>query len=527
MKRLSFLPIIVIFSLIPVSALAAQKITPGSTCKVLNQKVVYQSKTYTCIKSGKKLVWNKGVALKKPTPTPTPAPTKSIRDWVTTRSTDLGFINDFRGPCDSESDLPTAFNELQNAYSQRNLCSGIYRVAKYELGTNRPKTNLDSNSADLAIKNCEISEPANSNNQRGFINLFDSNRVQYLNSSKFPGPKMTVQVIPIYASDTERPKNSPEEDYSRYTDVLSTWAKYSSDGESAVEIRYPGNYIEFPNKVSSYNIDHENRRDSPEHTKFVKDLVQIVDSKINFSGTDLIIVVVPPGTPLVNFQQGTLKDFLTQEGRIKHGSTMYPFTLTGLENVKFPNFLSPFWWIHELYHSGYGLDDHYGDKKMDSNTEYGMGQWTLMTPWGGDLSAWEKWILGFITDSQIHCINPNQSTTRWIVPSSVKSKEKKLVVIPISQTKGIVLESIRAAGLYYKIAKQSEGVLPYVVDLEIVGHGLGMKLILPTNRNPNQPPFFLSQAPLREGESVISNGFKITVVESGNFGDVVRVEKVG
>jgi len=32
---------------------------------------------------------------------------------------------------------------------------------------------------------------------------------------------------------------------------------------------------------------------------------------------------------------------------------------------------------------------------------------------------------------------------------------------------------------------------------------------------------------LREGESVISNGFKITVVESGNFGDVVRVEKVG
>ena len=57
MKRLSFLPIIVIFSLIPVSALAAQKITPGSTCKVLNQKVVYLNKTYTCIKSGKKLLW--------------------------------------------------------------------------------------------------------------------------------------------------------------------------------------------------------------------------------------------------------------------------------------------------------------------------------------------------------------------------------------------------------------------------------------------------------------------------------------
>ena len=48
-------------TLIPITAFSAQKITPGSTCKVLNQKIVYQNKTYTCIKSGNKLVWNKGV----------------------------------------------------------------------------------------------------------------------------------------------------------------------------------------------------------------------------------------------------------------------------------------------------------------------------------------------------------------------------------------------------------------------------------------------------------------------------------
>jgi predicted Zn-dependent protease len=63
-------------TLIPVTAVSAQKITPGSTCKVLNKKVVYQNKTYTCTKSGNKLVWNKGVTAKKPTPTPTLTPTK-------------------------------------------------------------------------------------------------------------------------------------------------------------------------------------------------------------------------------------------------------------------------------------------------------------------------------------------------------------------------------------------------------------------------------------------------------------------
>ena len=64
--------IAVALSLIPASAISAQKITPGSTCKVLNQKVAYQNKTYTCIKSGKKLVWNKGIVLSRNNPSTVP-----------------------------------------------------------------------------------------------------------------------------------------------------------------------------------------------------------------------------------------------------------------------------------------------------------------------------------------------------------------------------------------------------------------------------------------------------------------------
>ena len=61
-----------ILTLVPITAFSAQKINPGSTCKVYKQKVTNQNKVYTCIKSGKKLVWNKGVAVVTPTPTPTP-----------------------------------------------------------------------------------------------------------------------------------------------------------------------------------------------------------------------------------------------------------------------------------------------------------------------------------------------------------------------------------------------------------------------------------------------------------------------
>jgi hypothetical protein len=80
-------------ALIPNSAVAAQKLTPGSPCKVLNQKVVSQNKTHTCVESGNKLIWNKGVVVAKPKsnaasapsvgPTPTPAPNNSSTDSPT------------------------------------------------------------------------------------------------------------------------------------------------------------------------------------------------------------------------------------------------------------------------------------------------------------------------------------------------------------------------------------------------------------------------------------------------------------
>lgn len=51
----------------------------GSVCSKQGLTKTYQGKKYTCFKSGKKLVWNKGVAIKTaaPTPTPTPTPTST------------------------------------------------------------------------------------------------------------------------------------------------------------------------------------------------------------------------------------------------------------------------------------------------------------------------------------------------------------------------------------------------------------------------------------------------------------------
>ncbi len=113
-----------ILTLIPFTAFSAQKITSGSTCKVLKQKAVYQNKTYTCIKSGKKLVWNKGVAVKKPTltPAPTPAPTSTpIPTPTPTQSVKPVIVNEI---------AKKAFELIQSAKGQNTNLVLTYQVGK-------------------------------------------------------------------------------------------------------------------------------------------------------------------------------------------------------------------------------------------------------------------------------------------------------------------------------------------------------------------------------------------------------------
>jgi hypothetical protein len=491
--------------IIPVNAAAKA----GTRCAKAGNTEVVKGKSYTCVKSGGKLKWNSGVATS----------TKIVRDIKATYSTDGGYLdNIIGGPCSPDPLAPTEWLEMQSFTSSINNCAGQVRVAKYNLGNQRPTSTYLPASDFSQVNPCKITYQ----NSRSGLSHGDQWRMQ----RRHPGPNSVIQLIPIYAEDTAKPKNSPAQDYSKYLEFMKEWIDYSTDFGSNVQFRIPNEYIKFPNKVEPYKLYHPVNWDTPGHVKFNKDVISTVDPLIDFTGATIGIIVAPAGTDAAIMQQAALGSFQTNEGLVAVGFSQFGDVPSNSRGSNYSGLTHPFWWIHEAYHAGYGLDDHYGDTKNDIATEHGMGWWTMMTPWGGDLSIWEKWLLGFAQDSQFQCVANPKTTTHWIAPSSVRTQESKSVVIPISSTKVVVAESIRPAGLHYKVPQQVQGVLVYEIDLTINEHGLGMKLSLPTNRQVTSYPFFLGGAPLKKGDVTTSNGLTISVIESGTFGDVIKVQKL-
>jgi Rieske Fe-S protein len=74
MQRRLLLKILSAVTLLQFSGSAFAVTGPSLKCTRVGQQIVWRGKKYTCIKSGKKLMWDKGVTISTGTPSETPHP---------------------------------------------------------------------------------------------------------------------------------------------------------------------------------------------------------------------------------------------------------------------------------------------------------------------------------------------------------------------------------------------------------------------------------------------------------------------
>ncbi len=116
------------------SGAAPKSISPktGATCAPLGKVQVVGTKKYTCVKSGKKSVWNNPVTIKKPTPSPTPTPTPAAKP--TLDSLDAIAVYDFSRASVAESLRKNGTSSLSVKYLVgANVSSGTVDSVKLDL----------------------------------------------------------------------------------------------------------------------------------------------------------------------------------------------------------------------------------------------------------------------------------------------------------------------------------------------------------------------------------------------------------
>ena len=122
-------------TLAPMNAIAAVK--AGDLCKKAGSTATANGNKFTCMKSGKKLVWKKGVAIAKPVPlaTPTPAPSSSPTIYVppTPIATPA--------PVPIVEKAPTGFADLVENY--RGIPEVVWNEAQKLAASGSEKTNFE------------------------------------------------------------------------------------------------------------------------------------------------------------------------------------------------------------------------------------------------------------------------------------------------------------------------------------------------------------------------------------------------
>lgn len=472
-------------------------------------KLITNEIKYTCIRSGKKLIWDKGVKIQK-------ISSQSSKTGVKDSSVSNLSL------CDLDSRVPTEWAQLQLWMKNRPDCPRPYRYVQ-ATPTSHPKSIIPSLNP-LPISSCKIDDPI------GRPHIWQTFRWQ---PHLFrPTVSANIQVIPLQFTDL-RSDSNPISDYQKYFEFLRNFLINSSDVKIEPSIQIPEEYFQVGYPSTKYELNNEHKGGSA----LLEDIENLVASKLNLADVDLIIFVVPITAELGQVSQKL--NFGDPQSPIFKGKAIY---LQGSINISKSSRLKwtpdPWVMVHEAIGHSMGLDDHFGgelfrpDQLMPAHPkDLGTGQWGNMSGVNGDFLIWDKWTVGWVSDSQIACVDPKSQATISLTPSTMKSDKTKAVVIPLSSSRGIVVESQRSVGYNFKYPKESNGALIYAVDMTEIAAGsgapwgYGVYVQRPASRPANvyQNGFTLGDAALKVGESLVVEGVKISVVEAGDFGDVIQI----
>jgi M6 family metalloprotease-like protein len=465
MKRVLMVATLV-FSLISLPSFAAVKV--GDKCPKIGKTTTSNGSQFKCIKKNKRLVWQKVkliTPLPPPTPAPTPTPMPTPTPTPTTSFTPTPILSPTPTPTPSATPPALPSDPTVNC-----------------------KVPVFDGRGDVAIGFPRISDRLKSTGEV----------ITKVVMVDFPDAQATMTPQQAFAKVSQASDLFDELSYGRMKLVMQPTYKWYRMGQNA----------------KSYAPLNQS---FAHHRAYIAEAAALADADIDFSKTDAILILANPDAKEIG-NSGPAFTAIYGNGFTLDGK----YIANGATSAYDLNYWGYIWLNHEFGHT-LGLPDLYAFTRQDASNpmdghryvgEYGLMGLSSLSANSPGFLAWERWLLGWLDNDQIHCME-GKSTSNLITPIQRKSG-LKAVIVPISFTKVLVIESRRAEGVDKNLKKA--GALIYLID-SANQSGMGPVKIFPAENNDNRR----LQSTRGEGESVTVEGVTVTVKKSDKDGDLVEV----
>jgi hypothetical protein len=435
----------VLLSLVLVASVAQAATAPkaGSACKKAGQTITAGGKKYTCVKSGKKLVWSKGVTVVVPTPIPSVTPTPSATPTPTPTPTVTPTQTPEPKPLVAGDPCSTIGNTINNAQGYLE-CRDVANNQKKYFQLSNSISDLAAQSSPLPFTTCRVPDFRTNVGKWDYATAYPIARVPVEKSN------LNIIYIPFDFPDhpgTGNPKDLYPEDFTKFKE----WLKWYSNGKKTAEMTTFDKWIRSSRPSTDYvpHFWHTNNNMSVGVEMILKDVENLID----LSKIDVIYLVFPKDLQTIKEPSGGRYEIMTNKGRLSFN--MYT---TGMQSFHQKGAL---WFdlTHELLHQAWGIQQHAPAYPVMLNVSTG-------TPGPGQsLLTWDAMTLDWAKQEELWCtdIKSLSSAEVTLVPMEREQKGVRAAMINLAPSRTLIIESHRKdkwgnynAGTY--------GLTAYIVD---------------------------------------------------------------
>ncbi|CAB4336843.1 unannotated protein [freshwater metagenome] len=428
--------IVLVLALIPVAALSAQKVTPGSACKTVNQKVKYLNKTYTCIKSGKKYVWNKGAATATPTPTPTPAPTATSSPTPTTKPIELPSSG---SPCKVQGET---FTSGGTPLVCRLIAGGIYKY--FEL--TKSFTTASNPISPDKLATCRLTD------QRPQPVQPEGTFITYPIVPHVGSVKSGIEKIAVVGFDfSDSPgQGNPLDILGNNLERAGQFFNWYSNGKVKFEFTTYDKWIRLSQPSRAYVTGEHftSTTGAMTVTDMAQEFNSAINKYINLSGYTAVFFVYPKTIETITQNYGLAAGWNGLPAFYGVGPSYYP--------VEFP-----YWTyiIHEMLHEQ-GLQGH------SPKAPWRFGVLLNGNGYTAGMNSWDELAADWITEDEIYCIDKANLKPVQISLAPIERQQAGVhtIMIKLDNHRALVIESHRQGDFAQGMPEYGYGITLQLVD---------------------------------------------------------------